>query len=197
MSLLFFKRVLANPLQVGYLVPSSPFLTRQVARRFDFSAPRVVVELGPGEGCHSRQILKRMPQGSHLILLELDEEFVTHLRKQFKNDKRVTVIHGDARNLSGSLAELNLDRCDYILSGIPFFLIKGQAKADLLESIARAMDEKTKFLTYQVSLQLADEKHLFALEEKEYCPLNVPPINVLQFRKAKGAPSKNGSAQAA
>jgi phosphatidylethanolamine/phosphatidyl-N-methylethanolamine N-methyltransferase len=197
MSLLFFKRVLANPLQVGYLVPSSPFLTRQVARRFDFSAPRVVVELGPGEGCHSRQILKRMSKDSRLILLELDPEFVTHLRKQFAGDDRVTVIHGDARDLSGSLEELSLTRCDYILSGIPFFLIKGQAKVDLLESIARAMDENTKFLTYQVSLQLADETHLFSLQKKEYCPLNVPPINVLEFGKAAGAPGKNGTAKAA
>ena len=60
MSLLFFKRVLANPIQVGYLVPSSGFLTRRTAKRIDFSKPRVVVELGPGEGCHTRQIVRAM-----------------------------------------------------------------------------------------------------------------------------------------
>ena len=81
MSLLFLKRVLANPLRVGYVVPSSPFLTRQTARRLDFSRPRVVVELGPGEGCHTREIVKRMDAKSRLILFELDEEFVGHLRK--------------------------------------------------------------------------------------------------------------------
>ena len=88
MSLLFLKRVLANPLRVGYVVPSSPFLTRQTARRLDFSRPRVVVELGPGEGCHTREIVKRMDARSRLILFELDEEFVSHLRKQ------LSVTHG-------------------------------------------------------------------------------------------------------
>ena len=72
MSLLFFKRVLANPIRVGYLVPSSGFLTRKTARRIDFSKPRVVIELGPGEGCHTRQIVRRMNAESRLVLIELD-----------------------------------------------------------------------------------------------------------------------------
>jgi phospholipid N-methyltransferase len=72
MSLLFFKRVLANPLRVGYVVPSSPFLTRQTARRIDFSQPRVVVGSMQVKVPY-RQIVKRMNPDSRLILFELDE----------------------------------------------------------------------------------------------------------------------------
>lgn len=184
MSLLFFKRMVANPLRVGYVVPSSPFLTRQTARRLDFSRSRIVVELGPGEGCHSRQILRRMDAGSRLLLLELDEGFVAHLRKQFAGDPRVTVIHADARYLGEELKKAGVERVDYIVSGLPFFLIKGDLKNELLESIASAMDAETRFVTYQVSLQLKSEAHLFELASREYCPLNIPPINILEFRKA-------------
>ena len=114
MSLLFFKRVLANPLRVGYVVPSSPFLTRQTARRIDFSQPRVVVELGPGEGCHTRQIVKRMNPDSRLILFELDEEFVSHLRKQFVQGLlALPCLNTDALHLPETLREMGHPHCDY------------------------------------------------------------------------------------
>jgi len=174
-------------MQVGYLVPSSPFLTRQTAKRLDFSVPRVVVELGPGEGCHSRQILRRMCPDSRMVLLELDAAFARHLRKQFAKESRVTVIEADARHLRRELAGAGITRCDYIVSGLPFSLIKSPVKDELLGEIAGAMDEQTRFVTYQVSLQLKGEIHLFELEERSYCPLNVPPINILEFRKARCA----------
>jgi phospholipid N-methyltransferase len=187
MSLLFFRRALANPLRVGYVVPSSPFLTRQTTRRIDFSRPRVVVELGPGEGCHTRQIVKRMNNESQLILFELDEEFVTCLRKQFGEDPRVTVLHTDALHLPEVLREMGHPHCDYILSGLPFFVIEPKAKDKLLRSIATVMNNQSRFLNYQITTQLCDNHQLFELVAKEYCPLNLPPINVLEFRKAVGA----------
>jgi phosphatidylethanolamine/phosphatidyl-N-methylethanolamine N-methyltransferase len=184
MSLLFLKRALANPLRVGYVVPSSPFLTRQTTRRLDFSRPRVVVELGPGEGCHTRQIVKRMNSQSRLILFELDEEFVSHLRNQFGRDPRVTVLHADALHLTEALRALGHRHCDYIVSGLPFFLIESKTKDRLLQSIASVMSRESRFIAYQITTQLCDNDHLFELASKEYCPLNLPPINVLEFRKA-------------
>lgn len=192
MSLLFFKRVIANPLRVGYVVPSSPFLTRQTAKRIDFSKPRVVVELGPGEGCHTRQIVKRMNAESKLILIELDEEFCNHLKKYFAKDPRVTVLHTDALHLPQILKDLGHDHCDYIVSGLPFLVIEEEIRNKILHNIAMVMNEDSRFVTYQVTTQLCDHDHLFELELKEYCPLNIPPINVLQFRKTltNGAATK-------
>ncbi len=184
MSLLFFRRVLANPLRVGYVVPSSPFLTRQTARRLDFSKPRVVVELGPGEGCHTRQIIKRMDADSKLILLELDEEFAVHLKKSFAGDPRVTVLHADAQVLPETLRELGHTHCDYIVSGLPFLVIDEPIRNKILQNIAGAMQSESRFITYQVSDQLCANTHLFELAGREYCPLNLPPINVFEFKKA-------------
>ncbi len=184
MSLLFFQRVLANPFRVGYVVPSSPFLTRQTAKCLDFSQPRVVVELGPGEGCHTRQILRRMCPDSKLLLVELDDAFVKHLKIQFAGDKRVTIVHADARHLAAELKAAGITRCDYIVSGLPFSLIRDPLKGELLAAIASAMDKETVLVTYQVSLQLTEEAKLFRLADKKYCTLNIPPINILEFRKA-------------
>jgi phospholipid N-methyltransferase len=185
MSLLFFRRMLAKPLQVGYLVPSSPFLTRQTAQTLDARAARVVVELGPGEGCHTRQILRRLPHDARVILIEMDGEFVSHLREQFAGDPRVVVMQTDARHLRPALAEAGVERCDYIVSGLPFSLIGPAEKDALLDEIAAAMDADTRFVTYQVSLrQLETGVRRFELVSRSFCLWNVPPINVFEFRRA-------------
>lgn len=183
MSLLFFKRVLANPMRVGYLVPSSPFLTRQTSSRLDFSRPRVIVELGPGEGCHTRAIVKRMTPDSRLVLFEVDAEFVTHLRHQFRKDPRVTILQTDALHIREALKELGHTRCDYILSGIPFSVIEKTIRHRILSRIAGAMDADSRFIAYQLGTQLCEEEHLFELAEKKFCALNLPPINVMEFRR--------------
>lgn len=183
MSLLFFKRVLANPLRVGYVVPSSPFLTRQTANRIDYSKPRVIVELGPGEGCHTRQIVKRMDKNSRMIAFELDEEFVAHLKKQFKNDPRVSIYHRDALKMPETLAELGISQVDYIVSGIPFLVVPEEIRHQIMANISNSIQDDGRFITYQVTTQLCEHSDLFELAGREYCPLNIPPINVLDFKK--------------
>ncbi len=183
MSFLFFKRVLANPIRVGYIVPSSGFLTRQTAKRIDFSKPRVVIELGPGEGCHTRQIVRRMGPDSKLILVELDEQFSNHLKKQFANDKRVTVVQANALHLVETLKELGISDPDYIVSGIPFSIMNRELRDEVLTSIALSMGPETIFITYQVSLQIS-ENELFDLSSHKRCLLNVPPIKVMELRKS-------------
>lgn len=183
MSLLFFKRLLANPIRVGYLVPSSGFLTRKTAKRIDFSKPRTVIELGPGEGCHTREIVRRMDPESRLILIELDDHFAAHLEKQFAHDERVTVVHTDALHLVETLEKLGVSNPDYIVSGIPFTIMDRNLRERLLANIARSMGPETVFITYQVSLLLS-EHELFDLSRSEHCLFNVPPITVMELRKA-------------
>ncbi len=193
MSLLFFKRVLANPIRVGYLVPSSGFLTRRTAKRIDFSKPRVVIELGPGEGCHTRQIVRRMNAESRLILIELDDHFAAHLEKQFARDERVTVVHADALHLVAALEKLGITEPDYIISGIPFTIMDRELREKLLSSIALSMGSETVFITYQVSLQLAEHK-FFDLSRREHCLFNVPPITVMELKKSAEAAKQLGLA---
>jgi phosphatidylethanolamine/phosphatidyl-N-methylethanolamine N-methyltransferase len=188
MSFLFFKRVLANPIRVGYLVPSSGFLTRQTAKRIDFSKPRVVVELGPGEGCHTRQIVRRMNADSQLILIELDDHFARHLKKQFAHDSRVTVVQADALHLVETLAGLGIENPDYIYSGIPFTIMEREMRERLLANIAMCMGPDTVLITYQVSL-LISEHELFTLSRSAQCLFNVPPIKVLELTKTPVAVS--------
>src|SRR3954464_15966795 len=99
MSALFFKRFLQRPFQVASIIPSSKAMVKKVARKMDFSGPRIIAEYGPGAGSDSREIARRMSPESQLLLFELDPADLRDLQRQFAHDPRVHLINGDAAKL--------------------------------------------------------------------------------------------------
>jgi phospholipid N-methyltransferase len=184
MSVLFFKRFLQRPFQVASIVPSSKALVERVASKMDFSVSRVIAEYGPGEGVHSREIARRMDAGSTLLLFELDAAFSRDLERQFADDPRVHVVHGDAATLPDELRRRGLHRCDYILSGIPFSILEINKKRTLLQRTHDALEDDGSFIIYQVTNELRDHATMFAAADSEYCLQNIPPMFITVFRKS-------------
>jgi phospholipid N-methyltransferase len=189
-AVLLFKRFLQRPMQVAYIVPSSKILVRRVARKIDFSKPRVIVEYGPGEGCHTRELLKRMHPGSKLLLFELDSELAAHLRHQFRHEPRVSVINDDAVHLPAELEKRGIPYCDYVVSGIPFSIININKKRLLLEKTYQCLapNPESAFIIYQVTKELRQHATLFPRSESEFCLQNIPPMFVIKFYKQSPAP---------
>ncbi len=189
MSVLFFKRFLQRPFQIASIIPSSKGLVERVASKIDFSRPRVIAEYGPGEGVHSREIARRMSRDSHLILFELDRAFSNDLERQFAGDRRVHVVHGDAARLPQELERHRMANCDYILSGIPFSILKIDRKRALLRKTYDALAPGGSFIIYQVTNELKQHATLFEHAESEYFLQNIPPMFITVFQKA---PTLNG-----
>jgi phospholipid N-methyltransferase len=183
MRALFFKRFLQRPLQVASIIPSSKALVKRVARKMDFTQPRVIAEYGPGEGVHSRAIAQRMSADSQLLLFELDSAFSGDLERQFADDPRVHVIHGDAARLPEELKRLGIAHCDYILSGIPFSILPIKKKRALLEKTYEALADGGRFIIYQVTNELRQHATLFDRAESEYVLQNIPPMFITVFHK--------------
>jgi phosphatidylethanolamine/phosphatidyl-N-methylethanolamine N-methyltransferase len=198
MSALFLKRFLRSPLQVASIMPSSRTMIRRVAGKVDFSQPRVIAEFGPGEGCHTREFVRKMHPESTLLLFELDSELAAHLEKQFRRDRRVIVLNTDAARLAEELAARSLRHCDYVVSGIPFSILEPAKKRDLLRNTfdVLAPEPHAAFIIYQVTNELRERGHCdhFARAESEYCLQNLPPMFITKFwRTANGHhPSANG-----
>ena len=183
MSKLFFKRFLKRPFQVASIIPSSKALVERVASKMDFSQPRVIAEYGPGEGVHSREIARRMTPDSHLLLFELDAAFARDLKRQFADDPRVHVIHGDAATLPYELKRRGFAQCDYILSGIPFSILKIEKKRALLQKTHDSLIVDGSFIIYQVTNELKQHATLFEHGESEYFLQNIPPMFITVFHK--------------
>ena len=185
-SKLFFKRFLKRPFQIASIVPSSKAMVERVASKMDFTQPRVIAEYGPGEGVHSREIARRMTPDSHLLLFELDPALARALERQFAGDRRVHVIHGDAASLPYELTRRGFESCDYILSGIPFSILKIDKKRALLRKTYDALKPEGKFIIYQVTNELRQHATVFQRDESEYFLQNIPPMFITVFHKIPG-----------
>ena len=191
---LFLLRFLQRPFQVASIIPSSPMMTRRVSTKMDLSRPVVVAEYGPGEGCHTREMLKKAHPESKFLLFELDPEFCRDLERQFADDPRVTVINDDCATLPDELARQNLTHCDYVLSGIPFSILEVNKKRQVLQNTYDALKPGGDFVIYQVTNEL--RRHatpaIFPRADSEYFLQNVPPMFITVFHKDAVPVGKDG-----
>jgi phospholipid N-methyltransferase len=189
-ALLFLTRFLQRPFQIASIIPSSPMMVRRVSGKMDFSRPVVIAEYGPGEGCHTREMLKRAHPDSQFLLFELDAEFCRSLEEQFADDPRVSVINADCATLPQELAARGLGHCDYILSGIPFSILEPEKKREILRNTFDALRPGGEFIIYQVTNELrrhATADGLFPRATSEYFLQNVPPMFITVFHKDAAA----------
>src|SRR6266404_2947856 len=186
MSALFFKRFLKRPFQIASIVPSSKALVERVSDKIDFDRARVIAEYGPGEGVHSREIARRMRPDCQLLLFEIDPAFSRDLQRQFSDDPRVHVINDNAARLQTALERLGISWCDYIVSGIPFSILKIDKKRALLQQTHDALAPAGRFIIYQVTNELKQHAKIFEHAKSEYFLQNIPPMFITVFERANG-----------
>ena len=201
---LFLARFLKSPLQVASIMPSSGMMIRRVSDKMNLARPCVVAEYGPGEGCHTREMLKRSHPESKFLLFELDAGFCRDLERQFADDARVTVIQGDCASLPEELAKQNLTHCDYVVSGIPFSTMDVGKKRQILRDTYESLIPGGNFIIYQVTNELRRHAtpEIFPRADSEYFLQNVPPMFITVFHKdaapvvrEPSANGKNGNGQ--
>ena len=112
-----FRRFLRNPVQVGALCPSSRALCSTMVSEIGVDTADVIVELGPGTGVITREIVRCMSPNAKLIAIELDQTLCEHLRKAFPE---VTVCNDSAAGIGEILARHSLPNPDAVISGLPW-----------------------------------------------------------------------------
>jgi phospholipid N-methyltransferase len=178
----FFKGFLRNPKEVGSVIPSSRFLTRRVLECGAASAARVIVELGSGTGVLTGEILRRMPRDAKLVAIEINPDFVEHLRRSY-SDSRLSIFDGSAEDLERALAEVGELQADLVVSGIPFSTLERGLGRRTLEAAQRVLAPGGRFVAYQF------RSHVRRMAEPLFGPAdvhpefrNVPPMRVYVWR---------------
>ncbi|MGD9722068.1 MAG: class I SAM-dependent methyltransferase [Pirellulales bacterium] len=105
----------------GSVLPSSRFLARALARQVGESgAPCRVLEVGPGTGAVTAQIVRSLGPHDQFDLVELNAEFVRRLRQRFENDAAFRSVAARSRVLHQPVEELAAgEPYDVIISGLP------------------------------------------------------------------------------
>src|SRR5438270_8819364 len=79
----FFRAFRRNFHTTGAILPSSRFLARAMAS--DLKGPRGparILEVGPGTGAVTREIVRLLLPGDRLDAVEINPSFVAHLRRR-------------------------------------------------------------------------------------------------------------------
>lgn len=185
MSAILFRRFLADPLKIAYVVPSSKALIRRVLDRMDFGRAKVFVEFGGGEGCYTRELVKRLAPDARLLVFELDTHLAEHLRRQFRDDDRVLVYEQDAATFRDELHKLGIREADYVISGIPFSYLEPRKKKEILHAVHEGLKPDGQFIVYQVTPELKSHTRMFAAHEVEYFLANIPPMFIVACHKSE------------
>jgi phospholipid N-methyltransferase len=118
----FFRETRRHFRTTGSLIPSSRFLARALVTELrPPRPPSRILEVGPGTGSVTAQILRYLRPGDQLDAVEINSRFVTILQQRFEREwtfwrcrDQVRILHAAVEQLPGE------GTYDFIISGLPF-----------------------------------------------------------------------------
>lgn len=181
----FFFAFLRSPGRVGAICPSSRFLARAMVAGCRLDTAALVVELGPGTGVFTREILQAVGPQTRVLALEIDADSVERLRRSFP---RVEVIHDSAEAVWQHVARTGLPHADCVLSGLPWVAMPAELQHRIMQNVVAALRPGGTFRTfaYLITRQTPSARryrrllHTLFREVRVGAPIwrNVPPALV-------------------
>jgi len=165
----------------------------------DFRKARTVVELGSGTGVMTHEILRRMTPDARLFALEINGNFVRHLRNSC-HDRRLTVLHADASGLRRQLHTHQAGMAHAVISSLGLAGMSQEQRAYIVEEAEACLAPAGVMTQFQYLTPLPPVPDLAGLQIRpfqerqflgNYFPsvtakwvlLNLPPAVVFTCRK--------------
>ena len=187
---LLFSRFLRSPRTVGALAPSSRVVARTVANQLPRGTARRIVELGPGTGALTGEIIGRLRPDDRLLAVDIDPQFVRELQARWPSLESVC---GSAARLHEIALERGMPAVDHIVSGLPFSTLPVEMTRQILESVERTLRPGGMFTTFQylhaypmaagAAFRREMTARMGARPERRLVIRNVPPCFVLTWRR--------------
>lgn len=180
---LFLRRWMANPLQMGSVVPSSPALGRRIAALVERSGDEVVVELGAGTGAITRALLAGGVPAERLVVVEIVPDMAQHLARAFPG---VTVVQGDAFALPEALPAALKGRIGTAICGIPLVLLPIEQQRRFVAAVEAVAPGRGFLLyTYCITSPLPYRALGLTAKREVWTPMNFPPASVWHYQPAR------------
>ncbi len=174
----FINQFMKDKKMVGSIRPSSKYLMNKMLENIDFNTARVIVELGPGTGVFTYEILKRMSHDSVLLIFELNQGFMRTLRKNIK-DKRAIFIYDSAEKIQEYIQKHELGKADAIISSLPLYNFPQELRDTIVNNSFDALKDTGKYIQFQYTKQAKKMLQAkFNTVSISFTPLNFPPAFV-------------------
>ncbi|MBM3418238.1 MAG: hypothetical protein FJY17_04870 [Bacteroidetes bacterium] len=175
----FLQRFLKERKTVGAMAPSSNFLAKKMLSRVDFNKVRLIVELGPGTGVFTEEIIAKMNEETRLLVIELDDVFYELLVEKIEYPN-VEIVKASATELLNLLTERNIESVDLIISSLPLANLSSSLKSVILKSCKQSLTKNDgQFVQFQYTLRSHRLlKRIFPNVVVDFTLLNVPPAFV-------------------
>jgi phosphatidylethanolamine/phosphatidyl-N-methylethanolamine N-methyltransferase len=179
---MFFRRWLANPLQMGSVVPSSATLCARIVRQTRRAPDEAVLELGAGTGVISRALLASGVPADRLFVVEIAPPMAGHLRRALPGAQ---VIEGDARRLAELVPAEWHGRIGTVICGIPLVLLPLAEQRRLISAMQDvAPGRGFLHFSYCATSPISLRKHQLSGRREAWTPLNFPPASVWRYTPA-------------
>jgi phosphatidylethanolamine/phosphatidyl-N-methylethanolamine N-methyltransferase len=180
---LFFRRWLANPLQMGSVVPSSATLCRRIAALVTRAEDEIVLEIGAGTGVISRALLAAGVPAEKLVVVEIVPDMADHLSQVLPG---VNVLNADAFELARELPERFRGKVGTAICGIPLVMLPLAQQQRFVEAVEAVAPGRGFLLyTYCITSPLPYGKLGLTAKREAWTPLNFPPASVWRYMPAK------------
>ncbi len=192
---LFFWEAMRSMGPTASMFPSSRHLANALTRPIDFRRARTVVELGPGTGAVTNEILKRLRPDAKLFAIDINPIFIDHLNATC-SDPRLIPLHGSATDLLDLLTPHNVGPVDAVVSSLGLTGMEPRARMFIMRQIGACLASHGTMTQYQYAghFEIAKLKlggfnearflrRFFADVSVGRVLLNLPPALVFTCRK--------------
>ena len=190
----FASQAISDFQATAAIAPSSKFLVEAMVRPLPVDRARTVVELGPGTGVMTEELLAQLPFDAKLLAFEINPKFVRYLRNNLP-DPRLEVIECGAERADEELDRRGIYKVDAVLSSLGLSLFPDSLVEQIFDRLIPRLAADGVFTQFQyitrVRLQDGKAEYFDAADVlRRYFPIvrrrmivrNLPPAFVYDCR---------------
>ena len=187
---LFLTNFRKSPRTVGAIAPSSQRLARTMLDGLDLGPAVRVVELGPGTGAVTGEIVRRLSPTATCLAIDINPEFSSRVAARWP---QLESVCGRAEDLVEIAGSRDLLPVDHIVSGLPFASLPSAMARDIVAAIVQTLRPGGTFTTFQyihasgfpsaAAVRRTLTAHMGAPPSVAVVMGNLPPAFVLRWHK--------------
>jgi phosphatidylethanolamine/phosphatidyl-N-methylethanolamine N-methyltransferase len=185
-KMLFLKQFLSKPFGIGSITPSGKQLARLMVSNLHLEEDDLVVELGPGTGVFTTELLRQGVPPANIILVEFNPNFACYLRKEFP---KLRIIEGDASALPDLLKSVGIGKIKRIISGIPMRSLTPTMRDAITLGIANSLETGGVVVQFTYALmaplpKLQAKQNGLSGMKVATALQNIPPASIWRYVKS-------------